>query len=104
MGILNCIAPCPSTSGVRPAPQELGRPQADRPVQRIVRTFAPAPLKESVVASPSDRLLTPREVASVFRVDQKTVTKWATAGRIKGVRTPGGQWRFRESDVREALR
>jgi excisionase family DNA binding protein len=56
------------------------------------------------VAEPSDRLLTPREVAVLFRVDSKTVARWAATGRIKGVRTPGGQWRFRESDVRDALR
>jgi excisionase family DNA binding protein len=56
------------------------------------------------MAEPSDRLLTPREVAVLFRVDAKTVARWAATGRIKGVRTPGGQWRFRESDVRDALR
>jgi excisionase family DNA binding protein len=50
-----------------------------------------------------DRLLTPGEVAILFRVDPKTVTKWANAGRIKGLRTPTGRWRFRESDVRALL-
>jgi excisionase family DNA binding protein len=50
-----------------------------------------------------DRLLTPREAAVVFRVDVKAVTKWANAGRIQGVRTPGGHWRFRESHLRELL-
>ena len=29
-----------------------------------------------------DRLLTPGEVAALFRVDPKTVTRWAAAGRI----------------------
>lgn len=51
-----------------------------------------------------DRLLTPAEVASLFRVDPKTVTRWAIQGRISGIRTPGGRWRFRESDLRDALR
>ena len=50
-----------------------------------------------------DRLLTPSEVASLFRVDPKTVTRWAKAGRITSVRTPGGHRRFRESEVRELL-
>ena len=50
-----------------------------------------------------DRLLTPGEVAALFRVDPKTVTRWAAAGRIGSIRTPGGHRRFRESEVR-ALR
>lgn len=51
----------------------------------------------------SDRLLTPGEVAKLFRVDPKTVTRWATAGRIGSIRTPGGHHRFRESEVRDFL-
>jgi excisionase family DNA binding protein len=51
-----------------------------------------------------DRLLTPGEVASLFRVDPKTVTRWAAAGRINSIRTPGGHRRFRESEIRDLLR
>ncbi|MCP2262634.1 DNA binding domain-containing protein, excisionase family [Streptoalloteichus tenebrarius] len=51
----------------------------------------------------SERLLTPGEVASLFRVDPKTVTRWATAGRIGSIRTPGGHRRFRESEVQALL-
>jgi excisionase family DNA binding protein len=43
-------------------------------------------------------------VASLFRVDPKTVTRWAAAGRISSIRTPGGHRRFRESEVRALLR
>ncbi|HVE98832.1 MAG TPA: BldC family transcriptional regulator [Mycobacteriales bacterium] len=50
-----------------------------------------------------DRLMTPGEVATLFRVDPKTVTRWAVAGRIGSVRTPGGHRRFRESEVRALL-
>jgi excisionase family DNA binding protein len=50
-----------------------------------------------------DRLLTPGEVAALFRVDPKTVTRWAAAGRIGSIRTPGGHRRFRESEVKELL-
>lgn len=50
-----------------------------------------------------DRLLTPGEVAGMFRVDPKTVTRWAAAGRIGSIRTPGGHRRFRESEVRALL-
>jgi excisionase family DNA binding protein len=51
----------------------------------------------------SDRLLTPGEVASLFRVDPKTVTRWAGAGRLSSIRTPGGHRRFRESEIRALL-
>lgn len=50
-----------------------------------------------------EQLLTPSEVATLFRVDPKTVTRWATAGRIGSIRTPGGHRRFRESEVKALL-
>jgi excisionase family DNA binding protein len=46
-------------------------------------------------AHPSpEQMLTPGEVASRFRVDPKTVSRWATAGRLACIRTPGGHRRF----------
>jgi excisionase family DNA binding protein len=51
----------------------------------------------------SDSLLTPSEVASLFRVDPKTVTRWAKAGKLSAVRTLGGHRRYRESEVRDLL-
>ena len=39
----------------------------------------------------------------MFRVDPKTVTRWAAAGRLGSIRTPGGHRRFRESEVRALL-
>lgn len=54
-------------------------------------------------ADEADRLLTPAEVAAIFRVDPKTVTRWARAGRISRIRTPGGHGRFRESEVRALI-
>lgn len=56
-----------------------------------------------MTASTGGRLLTPGEVATLFRVDPKTVTRWATAGRIGSIRTPGGHRRFRESEVNQLL-
>ena len=50
-----------------------------------------------------EQLLTPAEVAAMFRVDPKTVTRWASAGRIGSLRTPGGRRRYRESEVRNLL-
>ena len=54
------------------------------------------------MAKDPDRLLTPREVAAMFRVDPKTVTRWAQAGKLASVRTLGGHRRYRAADV-EAL-
>ncbi len=51
----------------------------------------------------SERLLTPGEVAALFRVDPKTVTRWASAGRLGSIRTPGGHRRFRESEVQALI-
>ena len=47
----------------------------------------------------SEVLLTPAEVASLFRVDPKTVTRWAKAGKISAIRTLGGHRRYREAEV-----
>lgn len=48
-------------------------------------------------------LLTPAEVASMFRVDPKTVTRWATAGKLSTIRTLGGHRRFNAKEVSELL-
>ena len=42
-----------------------------------------------------DELLTPSEVAALFRVDPKTVTRWAKAGKLTSIRTLGGHRRYR---------
>jgi excisionase family DNA binding protein len=47
--------------------------------------------------------LTPSEVAALFRVDPKTVTRWAKAGKLTSIRTLGGHRRYRESEVRSLL-
>ena len=47
----------------------------------------------------SERLLTPREVAALFRVDPKTVARWANEGRLTTIRTLGGHRRFPEREV-----
>lgn len=50
-----------------------------------------------------DELLTPAEVARIFRVDPKTVSRWAIAGKISSVRTLGGHRRFYRSEVERAM-
>jgi excisionase family DNA binding protein len=51
----------------------------------------------------AESLLTPAEVAALFRVDPKTVTRWAKAGKLSSIRTLGGHRRYRESEVRALL-
>jgi excisionase family DNA binding protein len=48
-------------------------------------------------------LLTPGEVARIFRVDPKTVARWAKAGRIESIRTLGGHRRFSAATVRRLI-
>lgn len=49
-------------------------------------------------------VLTPGEVATLFAVDPKTVTRWANAGTIESFRTPGMHRRFRKAAVAAAMR
>lgn len=57
----------------------------------------------STRATDAESLLTPAEVAALFRVDPKTVTRWAKAGKLSSIRTLGGHRRYRESEVRALL-
>jgi excisionase family DNA binding protein len=50
-----------------------------------------------------DHLLTPGEVAKLFKVDPKTVTRWAHSGKLISVTTPGGHKRFWWSEVSKFL-
>jgi excisionase family DNA binding protein len=50
-----------------------------------------------------DAVLTSAEVAKVFGVDAKTVTRWERRGLVKAFRTPGGHRRYRDHDVRALL-
>ncbi|VEI13581.1 BldC family transcriptional regulator [Trueperella bialowiezensis] len=49
-------------------------------------------------------LMTPAEVAELFRVDPKTVSRWADNGKLPYVRTLGGHRRFPRKDVMDAIR
>jgi predicted site-specific integrase-resolvase len=42
--------------------------------------------------------MTPAEVATLFRVDPKTVTRWCKAGKLSAIR------RYREAEVQALLR
>jgi excisionase family DNA binding protein len=50
-----------------------------------------------------DRLLTPSEVAALFRVDPKTVTRWAQQGKLHSIRTLGGHRRYSEAEIQAFL-
>jgi excisionase family DNA binding protein len=50
-----------------------------------------------------EALLTPAEVAALFRVDPKTVTRWAKAGKLSAIRTLGGHRRYRAAEVQALL-
>jgi excisionase family DNA binding protein len=50
-----------------------------------------------------EKVLTSGEVAALFRVGPKTVTRWARSGKLPSFRTLGGHRRFRESEVRALL-
>ena len=50
-----------------------------------------------------EKLLTVQEVCQHLQVDRDTLWRWRRAGRIAALKTPGGQLRFRESDVQKVL-
>ncbi|HUH06691.1 MAG TPA: BldC family transcriptional regulator [Egibacteraceae bacterium] len=56
-----------------------------------------------MVDNENEDLLTPSEVAKLFRVDPKTVTRWAKAGKLSSIRTLGGHRRYRAREVRALL-
>jgi len=56
-----------------------------------------------MTAEPQEVLLTPSEVANLFRVDPKTVTRWAKAGKLTAIKTLGGHRRYKESEVKALL-
>lgn len=58
------------------------------------------------MSTPADELpdlLTPAEVAALFRVKPKTISRWAAEHMIESIRTPGGHRRYRSADVRALL-
>ncbi len=62
-----------------------------------------APQNRRPAAPEQEELLTPSEVAAMFRVNPKTVTRWARSGKISAIRTLGGHRRFRKSEITRIL-
>ncbi|MEX2255899.1 MAG: BldC family transcriptional regulator [Acidimicrobiia bacterium] len=62
----------------------------------------PQPSDDAKAGEPEE-LLTPSEVAAMFRVNPKTVTRWHRTGKVSAIRTLGGHRRFRASEIRRLL-
>jgi excisionase family DNA binding protein len=43
--------------------------------------------------------LTPAEVAALFRVSPSTVSRWARAGKLSFITTPGGHRRYKRAET-----
>ena len=51
----------------------------------------------------TEKLMTPSQVAGLFNVNPKTVTRWERAGKISAIRTLGGHRRFHADEIRSFL-
>ena len=51
-----------------------------------------------------NKLMTPSEVAEAFYVSVHTVTLWARTGKLRSIRTPGGQRRYFREDIEAILK
>ncbi|MEU8380601.1 helix-turn-helix domain-containing protein [Streptosporangium sp. NPDC048865] len=52
---------------------------------------------------PLEALLTPEEVAPLFKVQPSTIKTWARLRKMPSTKTPGGEIRVRTSDVAAML-
>lgn len=66
----------------------------------LPRRTAPAP---QPLQLDYDKLWLPREVAALFKVDPKTVTRWVADGKLRSIPTPGGHHRIPGSEVQRML-
>lgn len=66
--------------------------------------LAPAAPRLPVPRRPAHEvLLAPGEVAALFGVDAKTVSRWEKTGRLTCIRTLGGHRRFSKTEVERLL-
>lgn len=68
----------------------------DDEIARRLATPLPAP-------QDGDELMTPAQVSQLMKVDPKTVTRWAKAGKLTCFRTLGGHRRYYAAEVRLLL-
>lgn len=51
------------------------------------------------MADNDEEWLTPKQVADLFHVEARTVSRWESQGKLEAARTLGQHRRFRKSDV-----
>lgn len=61
-------------------------------------------MPESTDTYDPDELVTSAEAAEIGRVSKMTILRAVKAGKITPLRTPGGHFRFRRSDVEALLK
>lgn len=49
-------------------------------------------------------ILTLKDLMEFFRISDPTARRWAKEGRVKGFKTPGGEWRFYIKDILPLLK
>lgn len=52
---------------------------------------------------PATYALSPSDAADFLGVHEATVKRWAKSGKLRGIRTPGGWWKFSEADLESFL-
>lgn len=72
----------------------------DRVAEAVLANLADPDLIET---TESPALLRPAEVAAMFAVSPKTITRWAMTGRLTATRTLGGHRRYRHAEVTRLL-
>ncbi len=60
-------------------------------------------LPREIKTMQQSKLLTPSEVARLFKVDPKTVTRWSQNGKLKCIKTVGGHRRYDLAEVQKLL-
>lgn len=74
-----------------------GYESGDQPVGATIAPAGAAPGAQHMTNG--EELLRPGDVAKLFKVDPKTVTRWCQLGKLESIRTPGGHRRIKRSSV-----
>jgi len=73
--------------------------QPDAHAAKVNGTPTPRDAVVSAQSLHTSELLTPADVSTMLSVDPKTVSRWASDGRIASLRTPGGHRRFFKAEI-----
>jgi DNA-binding transcriptional regulator YhcF (GntR family) len=71
-----------------------------KPQQELGHYAAP----RTPATAPGDRILVTAQVAAMFHVNTKTVTRWANTGKLTSFRTLGGDRRYYATEAEKLLR